>query len=131
MIFTFNLVQKGDHNLEYSDIGYYPEESIPESMDLKDELSQLKCNILTSGESKMNDLRKINESECIWHHFLIFMHNIFYLNHNQLLIFVIEETNLQNKDRPIDNHLNNNNSLRSKSAPSGKKSLENLVSTCK
>jgi hypothetical protein len=61
--------------LDYSDIGYYPEESIPESMDLMDELSQLKCSIVTSGESKMNDLRNINESECNRHHFLIFRHN--------------------------------------------------------
>ncbi len=65
MIFTFNLFEKGDYDLEYSDIGCYPEESIPESMDLKDDLSQLKCSIVASGESKMNDLRNINESECI------------------------------------------------------------------
>ena len=64
MIFTFNLFEKGDYDLEYSDIGYYPEESIPESMVLMDELSQLKCSIVTSEESKMNDLRNINESEC-------------------------------------------------------------------
>ena len=105
-------------------------ESIPESMDLKDECSQLKCSIVTSGESKMNDIRNINESECIWHHFFIFFRlNIFY--HNGLSIFVTEETNLQDKNRQIGNPLNNNNSLMSKSVPSGKKNLENLVSTCK
>ena len=69
MIFTFDLIGKGDYDLEYSDIGYYSEESIPESMDLKDELSQLKCSIVASGESKMNDLSTIKENECNWHHF--------------------------------------------------------------
>ena len=85
MIFTFNLFEKGDYDLEYSDIGYYPEESIPESMDLTDELSQLKCSIVASGESKMNDLSTIKESECNWHHFLILRHNIFY--HNGLFCY--------------------------------------------
>jgi len=129
MIFTFDLFEKGDYDLEYSDIGYYPEDSIPESMDLKDEHSQLKCSIVTSGESKMNDLSTIKESECILNNFLFLRHNIFY--HNGLIIFVTEETNMQDKNRPIGNHLNNNNSLKSKSVPSGKKSLENLASTCK
>ena len=77
MIFTFNLFEKGDYDLEYSDIGYYPEESIPESMDLTDELSQLKCSIVTSEESKMNDLRNKNESECNWHHFFNFYAHFF------------------------------------------------------
>ena len=61
MILTFNLFEKGDYDLEYSDIGYYPEDSIPESMDLKDEHSQLKCSIVASGESQMNDLSTIKK----------------------------------------------------------------------
>ena len=79
MIFTFNLIEKGDYDLEYSDIGYYPEESIQDSMDVKDELTHLKCSIVTSGESKMNDLRNKNESEYIWHHIFILRHNILFI----------------------------------------------------
>ncbi len=76
------MLEKGDYDLEYSDIGYYQEEltcrsDIPGSMDLESETSQLKFN--------QNDgLRNIGASEFFWDHSFVVVYNNFDLNLNWL-----------------------------------------------
>ena len=65
MIFTCNLNLKGEYNLEYSDIGFYQEESTPLDLVITDnavsdgmDFNNLKSGIITAdhdlGELKLN-----------------------------------------------------------------------------
>ena len=80
MILLSHLVEKGDYDLEYSDIAYDQQElagmsAILGSMDLESETSQLKFN--------QNDgMRNIGASEFFWDHSFVFVYNNFDLNLN-------------------------------------------------